>query len=120
MKSSKILLPIIAVLMSAAIYASPTSRLYDLESLSQEIEFLLKSSNYHVEEGENVTVFFSISEDNRIQHVTVASEDEKVTFILEKKLKNRQLDGSKWREGMIYELSVGHVRDTVMVCGKHI
>ena len=120
MKSSRIFLPVIAVLLSTAIYATPTSRIYDLESLSAEIEFLLKTSNYNVDEGESVTVFFSISEDNEIQHVTVASVDEKVAHLLEKKLNDRQLDGSKWREGMIYELVVDHIRDTVLVCGRQL
>lgn len=120
MKNFKIFLPAFALLMSLAIYATPTSRLYDLASLTLEIEFLLKSSNYNIEKGDNVTVFFSISKDRQIQHVTVASEDEKIVYLLEKKLKDRQLDGNKWREGMIYELSVNHSHNEPLVCEKHL
>lgn len=92
--------------LAASGYAIPTSRLYDLESLSLEIEVLLKSSNYKVKKGDSVMVFFSIGQDRKIQNVMVATQVKSHCNFLEKNLKDLQLDGNNWREGMIYELSV--------------
>ncbi len=106
--------------LTAPYYATSNSKLYDLDSFSPEIEFMLKSSNVTIDEGDNLTVFFSISKDKKIQHVKVASEDKKIAILIAKKLKNRQLDGGKWREGKIYEHCVSYSpEDFVLYCGRN-
>ena len=114
MKRSKILLLSIAMTMSTAFYAGPTSKIYDLEALSLEIGLLLRNANRTIEKGATLIVFFSISEKNEIQHVTVSSPDQGISDLLQKKLQNRKLDGKKWREGKIYELAVGYAEAPVV------
>ena len=106
MKRFKLLLLTLAITVSTVIYAEKSGRIYDLNSLSAEIELLLRDTDHTLEEGKSVTVFFSISEENSIQYISVASEDLEVVDLLQKKLQDQQLDGEKWREGVIYELSV--------------
>lgn len=106
MKRFKLLLLTLAITISTVIYAEKTSRIYDLLGLSAEIELLLEDTDHSLEEGKSVTVFFSVSEDKSIQYVSVASEDFEITNLLQEKLQDQKLDGEKWREGVIYELSV--------------
>lgn len=106
MKRFKLLLLTLAITVSTVIYAEKSGKIYDLNSLSAEIEQLLRDTNHTLEEGESVTVFFSISEENSIQYLSVACEDPEVVDILQKRLQDQALDGEKWREGVIYELSV--------------
>jgi hypothetical protein len=106
MKRFKLLLLTLAITISTVIYAEKAERIYDLNSLSAEIELLLRDSNHSLEEGKSVTVFFSISEHRNVQYVRVASEDPEVVNLLQKKLQHQKLDGEKWREGVIYELTV--------------
>lgn len=106
MKRFKLLLLTLVITISTVIYAEKTERIYDLNSLSAEIELLLRDTDHILEEGESVTVFFSISEEKTIQHISVASEDVEVKDLLQKELQDQKLDGGKWREGIIYELSV--------------
>lgn len=109
MKRIKLLLVTLAISISTVIYAEKSDRIYDLNELSAEIELLLRESNQLIPEGETITLFFSISEDRTIQYLTVASSDKRTSALLEKKLQHQKLDGGKWREGMIYELSMeGH------------
>ena len=112
MKRFKLLLLTLAITISTVIYAEKSARIYDLSGLSAEIELLLRDMDHSLNEGQSVTVFFSISEDKSIQYVSVASEDLEVSDLLQKKLQGQKLDGVKWREGMIYELSV-YGRSTV-------
>lgn len=107
MKRSKIFLLAFAFAMSTTIYAAP-NKIKDLDALSVKIENLLRDCNQTIEEGISVTVFFSVSEDNKIQYIAVAATDPVLCTDLQKRLKNLKLDGNKWRKGVIYELSVGH------------
>jgi hypothetical protein len=106
MKRFNLLLLTLAITITTVIYAEKVERIYDLNSLSAEIELLLRDSDHSLEEGKSVTVFFSISENKSIQYIRVASEDPEVVSLLQKKLQHQKLDGEKWREGVIYELSV--------------
>ncbi|MCY2688696.1 hypothetical protein [Salinimicrobium sp. TH3] len=106
MKRFKLLLLTLAITISTVIYAEKTEKIYDLNSLSAEIELLLRDANHSLEEGSFVTVFFSIAEDNSIQYVGVTAQELEVSDLLQKKLQGQKLDGTKWREGMIYELTI--------------
>lgn len=105
MKAIKILLLTFSLAVSTN-FGVKSEKILDLNALSAEIELLLRDSNRLIPEGETITLFFSISEDKSIQHLTVASADSKTCALLEKKFGNQKLDGEKWREGMIYELSI--------------
>ncbi|WP_029034699.1 hypothetical protein [Salinimicrobium terrae] len=106
MKRFKLLLLTLAITVSTVIYAEKPERIYDLNGLTAEIELLLRDTNQSLQEGTSVTVFFSVSENMSIQYVSVAAQDLEVSHLLQKKLQGQKLDGLKWKEGMIYELSV--------------
>ena len=106
MRRLRMLLLTLIFTVSTVIYAEKSARIYDLKGLSAEVELLLREYGEKLPEGKVITIFFSVSEDNTIQYVTVAAPDGKTGNLLEKKLKDHQLDGNKWREGMIYELSI--------------
>lgn len=106
MKRFKLLLLTLTISVSTVIYAEKSGRIYDLTALSAEIELLLRDSNHLLGEGESVNLFFSISEENTIQYVSVAATDSDISEFLEKELQHQKLDGEKWREGMIYELVI--------------
>lgn len=106
MKRSKLLLIALAVLMSAAVYGNSPARFIDVNAISYEIENILKNSFNDVEEGFKVTVFFSISEENKIQQLQVASPNQELNKIIIKELENQETTGPSWRLGKIYELSV--------------
>jgi hypothetical protein len=106
MKRFKLLLLTLIISVSTVIYAEGSKKIYDLNSLSAEIEHILRDANQNLEEGHSITVFFSVSEDKSIQYVSVAVEKPEICNLLRKKLQFQKLDGIKWREGMIYELSI--------------
>lgn len=106
MKRFKLLLLTFAISVSTVIFAANSVKIYDLGGLSAEIEHLLRDSEKSIEEGSTVTIFFSVSEDNTIQYVTVAASNDEVADMLQENLVNQQLDGPNWREGMIYELKI--------------
>lgn len=106
MRHLKLLLVAFAVTMSTALYANPASKFTDENSVSAEIENLLEQSCYAAEENFTVTVFFSISQDNRIQSISVASSNEAINEYLQAKLVEQELPGDFWKKGKIYELSV--------------
>jgi hypothetical protein len=106
MKRFKLLLLTLAISISTITYAEKSEKIYDLNALSAEIELLLRNANQTIPEGETITLFFSISEEMEIQALNVASTNKKTSELLEKKLQHQKVDGRKWREGMIYELSI--------------
>ena len=106
MKRFKLLLLTLAITISTVIYAEKSGRIYDLNGLSAEIELLLRDTDQSLKEGNSVTVFFSVSEEKKIQYVGVAAQKLEVSEMLQKRLLGQKLDGEKWREGVIYELSI--------------
>ena len=106
MKRFKLLLLTLAITISTVIYAEKSGKIYDLPGLSAEIELLLRDTNHTLKEENSVTVFFSVSEDRAIQYVSVSANELEVRDLLQKRLHGQKLDGEKWREGMIYELSI--------------
>lgn len=116
MKSAKMFLLAIALMMTSAFYAETSDKLNDLNSLSAEIQQMLKDYDHNIDVT-TVTVFFSISEDKTIQCVTVASSDPEVDSLLQKKLEGRLLDGQKWSKGKIYELSIEYPK-TSEICSR--
>ena len=101
----KILL-VTLIFTTSVIFAERSARIYDLQGLSAEVELLLRDSDQELVEGKTITIFFSISEDKTIQYVTVAAPEGKLSDLLQSKLMDHQLDGNKWREGIIYELTI--------------
>lgn len=97
-----------AISLSTVMNANPNERFADMNSISNEIEKILEESRYKLDENLQVTIFFSISEDNKIQCLSVASRNEDVNFFIKKELENRFLMGEYWEEGVIYELSVDY------------
>lgn len=106
MRRLKMLLLTLVFTISTVIYAEKTARIYDLKGLSAEIETLLRDSDQKLAEGNTMTIFFSISENKTIQYVTVAAPERELSGLVRNKLMDHQLDGDKWREGIIYELTI--------------
>ncbi len=119
MKRIKLLLLISVITISTVINAKNSGKIYDLNSLSSEIEYLLHQTNYNLEEGNAVTIFFSVSQDKTIQYIGVDSDDARVKQMLQKRLQDQQLDGEKWREGVIYELSIYGKTNSSVTCVSH-
>lgn len=117
MKRLKFLLLTLAITISTVTYAEKPERIYDLNGLSAEIELLLRDTNHSLQEGSSVTIFFSVAEDNSIQYVSVTAKELEVSDLLEKRLQGQKLDGAKWREGMIYELTVSG--KSPVTCASH-
>ncbi len=114
MKTFKMLLLGCAISMSTLMNANPSNdRFTDINCISHEIEVILQESHYILDEELEVTVFFSISEDNTIQYISVASGNEDLDYFVKKELEGRFLSGSFWRKGLIYELSVDY-SDTLL------
>lgn len=105
MKNLKLLLVALVLGLSTTGVAKG-EKFADPSSVSAEIENLLTEQNYKAQKDFSVTVFFSVSEDNRIQSLNVASSDERVNQFLLKNLENRKLEGEIWMSGKIYELTV--------------
>src|SRR6056297_163932 len=106
MRHLKILLVAFAITMSTAVFASSDHKFNDPDSISSEIEKLIEESNFNLSNEFTVTVFFSISEDGKIQSLSVASQNEALNEFLQQKLQNQELPGKFWRQGKIYEVSV--------------
>ncbi|MGB7843895.1 MAG: hypothetical protein WBL21_13955 [Salinimicrobium sp.] len=117
MKRAKYFLVVLAMMMTSVFYAEPSERLIDLNSLSAEIEQILRDYEGGLENGTTVTVFFSISEDRTIQCVNVATSDPDLDCLVQKKLEGRLLYGKKWNKGKIYELSINYPKSPVY-CSK--
>ncbi|SDL32503.1 hypothetical protein SAMN04488034_103196 [Salinimicrobium catena] len=114
MKTFKMLLLGCAVSLSTMLYANPSEeRFADMNSISHEIENILQESHLILDEELEVTIFFSISEDKKIQCINVASGNEDLNYFIQKELENRNVFGGEWREGIIYELSVDY-SDTLL------
>ncbi len=114
MKTFKMLLIGCAISMSTLVNANPSNeRFGDMNSISHEIEMILQESHFILDEEMQVTIFFSISEENTMQYVSVASGNEDLNYFIQKELENRPVFGTEWREGMIYELSVDY-SDTLL------
>ncbi len=105
MKKLKTLLVIITVTMSTVAFAN-SEKFTDPDSVTIEIEKLVCQNENVSGKSYSVTIFFSISDDNRIQSLSVASPNEEVNQLLSKKLAGQELLGDQWMKGKIYELSV--------------
>lgn len=105
MKNLKMLLVAFAITMSANLYAG-SARLINPDSVSVEIARLLDESVCTSQEEIKVTVFFSVSEDQKIQSLSVASPNAEISAYVQKKLENQFVPGDYWLKGKIYELTV--------------
>ena len=106
MKHLKFLFVAFAISMSTAVNADEKSKLVDTTSISSEVEKMLTESEERTNKDFAVTIFFSISEDQKIQNIQVASSNGKINEFLETRLANQELSGEFWRKGMIYELTI--------------
>ena len=105
MRNLKFMLVALAITLSSTIYAN-SKKYVDANSVSAEIERTLEEINCDVQQDFSVTVFFSVSEDGRIQSLSVASNNEEVNKLLQEKLAGQEVPGNFWRKGKIYELTV--------------
>lgn len=105
MKNLKMLFVAVAVIFSSTLSAG-SEKFTDPDSVSLEVERMLEETKYEREKEFTITLFFSISEDNRIQSLSVASPNEELNQYLLKKLDNQELLGSYWRSGKIYEVDI--------------
>lgn len=102
MKSIKMLLVVVAMIITSAGQAKTVA---NPDSVSVEIEKLLNDFQSSTCQNLEVTLFFSVSEDQKIQSLSVASENKEVCKFLEEKLTNKALSAD-WMKGKIYELTV--------------
>lgn len=102
MKNLKLLLVVVALIFTSAISAKTST---NPDSVSVEIQKIL--ADFESADGETleVTLFFSVSEEHKIQSLSVASDNKEVCKFLEERLAEKQLP-AEWREGKIYELTV--------------
>ncbi|GAB2774463.1 hypothetical protein [Salinimicrobium soli] len=105
MKNLKFLLVAFAITMSTSVFAN-SSRFINTESVTSEVEKVLNESYCDLQEDLSVTLFFSVSENGRIQSLEVASGNEEVDQLLKERLEDQEVPGDYWRKGKIYELSV--------------
>lgn len=106
MRHLKLLLVGVSFIMSSVLFANPAHKLTNTNSITSEIENLVAESCFQVEDHFTVTVFFSVSDDQKIQSLSVASKNEELNQFLLKKLESKELPGEYWRTGKIYEISV--------------
>lgn len=107
MKTLKTLLVGFAIMMSTANYANPSFTDEGKRgSISHEIEQMLSDSGLVIDDDFNVTVFFKVTEDRRIEISSIQSPSEEINKFLEKRLENRKLFGDDWFTQKIYELPV--------------
>lgn len=106
MRHLKFMLVALAITLSSTIYANNSKKFANATSVSSEIERTLEEFNCDLQEDLSVTVFFSVSEDGKIQSLSVASENEKMNELLQDKLEGQEVPGAFWRKGKIYELTV--------------
>ena len=107
MKNLKLLLVLFAMILSSSVSAKEINNLVNTDSVTVEIERMLEDMNLANEcEPLEVTVFFSVSEDQKIQSLSVASPNEAVNDYIQKQLIDKQLPTEYWMKGKIYELTV--------------
>ena len=107
MKNLKLLLVMFVMILSSSVSAKEIRNLTNPDSVSVEIERMLKDMKLANECAPlEVTVFFSVSEDQRIQSLSVASPNGEVNDLIQKQLSNKQLPAEFWMKGKIYELTV--------------
>lgn len=107
MKHLKLMLVVAVMAMGSVAFANPGAALDDdRNSVSYEIEKILKDSNLVIEKEFKVKVVFILSEDRKIQIHSVKSENEEVNQFLRKRLQNKELTGKGWNTGKYYELPV--------------
>ena len=107
MKNLKLLLVLLVMTISSTALAGEVRDLRNPDSVSIEIERMLKDLNLANKcEALEVTVYFSVSEDQKIQSLSVASTNEEVRAYIQKQLANHQLPSGFWMEGKIYELTI--------------
>lgn len=104
MKNLKLLLVGFAMILSSATKAENLNNLVNPDSVSVEIERMLKEVK--CVDNLEVTVFFSVSEDQKIQSLSVASSDREVSRYIQEQLENKSLPAENWMKGKIYELTV--------------
>lgn len=95
-----------ALLMSFGMYANQEITFTDEKALSCEIENVLSSSGFAVEDGFTVVVFFSLSDDKKVQGLSIASPSAELNELLEKRFQGLRFSGNGWHLGKIYEVSV--------------
>lgn len=105
MKNLKLLLAGFAIIISSATKAENLNSV-NPDSVSVEIERMLKDVKVADNKDLEVTVFFSVSEDQKIQSLSVASTDQEVSRYIQEKLENKLLPEKSWMKGKIYELTV--------------
>lgn len=107
MKNLKLLLVAFALVLSSTASAKEIRNLANPDSVSVEIERMLNDVNLANEcEPLEITVFFSVSEDQKIQSLSVASSNEEVNEYIQKQLADKPLPTDFWMKGKIYELTV--------------
>ena len=106
MRHLKLFLIGVSFIVGSILYANPAHKLTNINSITSKIESLIDQSCLQVGPHFEVTVFFSVSEDQKIQSLTVASTNEEINQFLQKQLENSELPGEYWRTGKIYEISV--------------
>lgn len=106
MKNLKLLLVVFVMILSSATKAETFNNLANPDSVSAEIEKLLADIKSVENKDVEVTVFFSVSEDQKIQSLAVASSDLEVSSYIQKQLENKQLSTKNWIKGKVYELTV--------------
>lgn len=107
MRNLKLLLVVFAMILSSSVSAKEIGNLANPDSVSVEIERMLENIYFAKAcEPLEVTVFFSVSEDQKIQSLSVASSNEEVNDYIQEHLANKQLPAEFWMKGKIYELTV--------------
>lgn len=107
MRHLKLLLVALAITFGFSVNAASSSAADSRNnSVSYEIEKMLKDSDLIIEEDFTVTVIFEVTEDRRISIRSVSSPNEEVNQFLEKRLQNRKLHGEGWFIEKMYELPV--------------
>ncbi len=105
MKNLKLLLVALIFAFSSTLSAG-AEKFTDPNSVTLEVERMLEGTHYEREKEFTITLFFSLSEENRIQSLSVASPNEELNQYLFKKLDKKELFGSYWRSGKIYEVAI--------------
>jgi hypothetical protein len=105
MKKFKTLVVIFVIAISTTAFAK-AEKFTDPAAVTEEIQDLVKGETYVSEGALSVTIFFSISEEERIQSLSVASPNEEINQLLLKELSGKELTGEQWLKGKVYELTV--------------
>ncbi|MGB7842722.1 MAG: hypothetical protein WBL21_08030 [Salinimicrobium sp.] len=105
MRHLKFMLVALAITLSSTTYAH-NKKFVNPSSVSTEIEKTLEDFKCDVQGDFSVTVFFSVSEESKIQSLSVASANDEINELLQEKLAGQEVPGEFWRKGKIYELTV--------------